>query len=305
MIKTLRITSVMAAVLAVAFLVFLAVSGIHTDEQIEEFLNSAGVIEKFNKARGGRAADSKGQTPPLVKQAQAFGLYLNPPPAPVKRSSKKSVRAGLPKTRVSPPIVSAKFELIGTSYYARHPELSMALINEPAKGFRWVRQKGQVGHLFIDQIKDGLVVVKDGERAFELVTERPKRKSLVKGKADAETDSKGPSIPPDTSEGSTTSRKFPRLSDERKELMDQLMSRMQAAHADFESDKTGSAPGREERMARMKELLSKLQDTQISAEEAKKLDRLGRELKDVQEDPNKVGRQADEKPKVRRRAERR
>ena len=79
MIKTLRITSVAAVALAVVFFAFPAVFGVRGDQQTERFLNSAGVIEKFNKLRSGKSAKGRSQVSPLVKQAEAFALYLDPP----------------------------------------------------------------------------------------------------------------------------------------------------------------------------------------------------------------------------------
>ena len=150
MIKTLRITSITAAILAVVFFILPTVFGIRSDKQSEQFLNSAGAIEKFNEVKGNKSRKSEEQTSPLVKQAKAFSLYLNPPPKPQKPSTYSKT------TRRKPPTVSAKFKLIGTSYYALHPELSLALIDEPGKGFRWVKQSSKVGHLIIEQVKDGL-----------------------------------------------------------------------------------------------------------------------------------------------------
>jgi hypothetical protein len=292
MIKTLRITTVIAAVLAAVFLVFLAVVGVKSDQQAEEFLNSPGVIENFTKARGTKAKDDGSQIPPLVEHAQAFGLYLNPPAIP--KSTPKTKASTTTSPAVRPTQVLTKFELIGTSFHAMHPELSMALIDEPGKGLHWVRQSGQVGHLLIEQIKDGLVVVKDGERTFELVPERPKVRSLIRGKDQDANDTAPPSPSAvlrtaalDVPSRITTAPKPPQLTDERREMMEKLMSKMMAAQADSVSDKTGAQLSNEERMKKMEELLSQFQDTRISSEEAKKLDRLGKQLKTVEQDPNR------------------
>ena len=80
MIKTLRITSITAAILAVVFFILPTVFGIRSDKQSEQFLNSVGAIEKFNEAKGNKSRKSEERTSPLVKQAKAFSLYLNPPP---------------------------------------------------------------------------------------------------------------------------------------------------------------------------------------------------------------------------------
>jgi ribosomal protein L16 Arg81 hydroxylase len=147
--------------------------------------------------------------------------------------------------------------------------------------------------LLIDQIKDGLVVVKDGERTFELVAERPERISLIRGKGGkaADTEAASPSdaprtTTPDVPSRITTAQMPPQLTDERKDMMEELMNKMMAAQTDFESDKTSSQLSPKERLEKMKELLSQFQDTRISDKEAQKLDRLGRQLKDVDQDPN-------------------
>jgi hypothetical protein len=177
MIKTLRITSIIVAVLAAVFVVFPTVFGVRSDEQVEGFLNSTGSIERFKEARGDENKDIGGQSSPLVREADAFALYLNPPAKP-KRAA-VSHRPARPPRPAGP--VSAKFELLGTSVYPSHPELSLALIDEPGKGFHWVRQGGKVGHLIIEQIKDGLVVVRDGQRTFELVAESQREGSRRAG----------------------------------------------------------------------------------------------------------------------------
>ncbi|MHC4221813.1 MAG: hypothetical protein ACYST9_05275, partial [Planctomycetota bacterium] len=132
MVKTLRITSVLAAVLAVGLFAPSMAFGVDSNKEVEKFLSSPGVIEKFNKAKGRKKTAGTSQVSPLVKQAKAFALYLDPPPSP---SRSKGARPGTTKTTTRrPPVVSAKFDLVGTSYYQSHPELSLALINQPGKG---------------------------------------------------------------------------------------------------------------------------------------------------------------------------
>src|SRR4030066_11509 len=159
MIKTLRITSIIAVLLAIVFFVVPAVFGFRGDKQIEQFLNSAGAIEGFSQAKGEKGGDSQREISPLVKQAEAFALYLNPPPKPSPAPSGSVARS---EPRPMGP-VAAKFKLIGTSRHVLQPELSLALIDEPGKGLCWVRQSSKVGYLIIEQIRDGLVVVRDGQ----------------------------------------------------------------------------------------------------------------------------------------------
>ena len=306
MIKTLRITSVVAAVLAVVFFAFSAVFGVRGDEQSGRFLDSAGVIEKFNQLRGQRSAKGRSQVSPLVKQAEAFALYINPPKPP--KPPKLPVTPGLPKTPVRGPEgpVSAKFTLIGISYYASHPELSLALIDEPGKGLHWVRQSGKVGHLIIEEVKTGLVVVRDGPRTFELAPQRPEKRSLLKGAASSARTGPRATLPssigpeatfirqvagPAKAASSTISRRPPssrpsRVSAEESAAMEKLMSKLKAVREGVRSDKTSSGHSDEEAAALMGKLLSGFRAARISDEEAKRLDRLGKDLNDTT-DPNR------------------
>ncbi len=182
MIKTLRITSIVAAVLAVIFLVFFVfpvVFGGSSDEHLQSArggLDSPGVIERFNKTVGNKAKTGQNEISPLVQQAGAFALYLNPPPAKTPRAA-----TGRTTDIARGPAVTPKFKLLGTSYYKGQPELSLALIDEPGKGLHWVRQSSKVGHLLIEQVKDGIVVFKDGKRTFELEAEQKPEISLLEG----------------------------------------------------------------------------------------------------------------------------
>jgi len=335
MIKTLRITSVAAVALAVVFFAFPAVFGGRGGES-ERFLNSDSVIERFNKLKSGTSTTGRSQESPLVKQAEAFALYLDPPKL-AKPTTTKITTPGPRPTPIPDPrpkAVSARFTLIGTSYYASHPELSLALIDEPGKGLHWVKQSGNVGHLIIEQVKSGLVVVRDGERTFELAPERPVKKSLIKGEGTptAKTDSKpalpasigpkptlsasigpkptlpasigpksasvrqtgGPAKPP----SSIISSRSPSVSDEERAALEKLMNELKAVQGSGKSDKTGGTTrSKEEIEALMGKLLYDYKSTRISAEEAKRLDRLGKELKDVNGDPNSPQSRKIEKPK--------
>jgi len=309
MIKTLRITSVIAAISATIFFVFPAVFDVRGDEETEQFLRSDGAIKKFklNKTRGNKAKGSKSQVPPLVRQAKAFALYLNPPPKPKPRKVAKTKARKQSAPR--PKKVSSKFELIGTSYYALHPELSLALIDEPGKGLRWVRQSGQVGHLVIEQIKDGLVVLKDGKRTFEEpVVERPKEKSLLKAKSlsSGRTDSKSTRTASDRkalakkrlgkeARAGIPAIRAPQQSAEEVALMEKLVRELKTAQKGSKSDKIGLRPGDsdEDNAALIEKYISDLETVRVGAEEARQLDRLGKKLKGARQGANQAKTRGD------------
>ena len=170
MIKTLRITSVLVAILAVIFVALPVVYGVRNDKDIENFLNSPSVVDNFrDKAGSDKTKAGRNQISPLVKQAGAFALYLNPPKTQPSKPGKTKSKT---TTRPRPREVSNKFDLIATSYYALRPEMSLALIKKSEGGLDWVRQSSKVGHLIIEQVKDGVVVIRDGERTFKLAAER-------------------------------------------------------------------------------------------------------------------------------------
>ena len=82
MIKTLKITTLVAAVLCVVLVVTVTAFGLKGDPEIEKFLDSPSIIEELKKVLG-QAEATTDQVSPLVKQAQAFALRIDPPPLPV------------------------------------------------------------------------------------------------------------------------------------------------------------------------------------------------------------------------------
>lgn len=170
MIKALRITSIIVAIAAVVLFILPAVYGVRTDPQIEEFLKTPDAVEKFTaKGRSGAPGTrDESQGTPLVKQAADFARYLNPPPPPPPPpvQAPGAVAAQPAPAPMGP--VSAKFNLIATSFYASNPGMSLALIDEPGKGLHWVKQGGTVEHLTIEKITDGTITIREGQRSSEM-----------------------------------------------------------------------------------------------------------------------------------------
>jgi hypothetical protein len=164
MIKTLRITSIIAAIAATVLLVLPAVYGVRKNPKIEEFLKSPGAVDKFTAAKGQNTA-KKNTESPLVKEATVYSITINPPPPPPPKVAPGAPSGPAP----APPVpVAVKFDLVATSYYASHPEQSFVLIDEPGKGLHWVKQGSAVGHLTIETVKDGAIIVRDGQRTSEM-----------------------------------------------------------------------------------------------------------------------------------------
>ncbi len=174
MIKTLRITSFIAVLLAMAIFALPIKYGVKTDQNVENFLNAPQIADIFKATLGSRPAAPVNQTHPLVQQAEAFALVLNPPKPVVKETPKQINRMG--NITLPPPQVTPKFNLISTSYYPFNPEMSQALIEE-GKRRLWVKQSSEFNHLIIEQVKDGVIVVRNGEETYELKTPERKLKS--------------------------------------------------------------------------------------------------------------------------------
>jgi len=180
MIKTLRITSVLAGMLAIAFLAISVVYGTDKDPEVDELLKAPSAVEEFEKHKGENARKASANTKsPLVVAAEDLAKLINPPkkvvPRPVRTGAKIAKR---PTPKVAPKKVSAKFRLVGTCY-SDTPANRVAFIDEPGQGQHWVRESDKIGHMTIKEIKDGVVVVHNGKGLEELVKEEPETLSLI------------------------------------------------------------------------------------------------------------------------------
>lgn len=273
MIKTLRITSIVAGVLACGFLAFPFIFGIRADPRVEELLKAADATEKFSSIQNQRTAKKDTQLSPLVKQAQAFALYLNPPAPKPEPEDPESPRA------IRPVVITPKFDLIGTSIHPTRPELSLALIDEPGKGLHWVRQSAKVEHLTIEQIKSGVVVVSDGSTTSEIVAERPEKISLLRNPPVGNTPVVSLVVPPQLPEDTTPQMPQVEVPMERisKEL-EEIEQQVNAGTLDPNEAAEKSAAVVEKYMADTEAARSR-----ITSEEAKGLDRLGSQLQAKQD----------------------
>lgn len=104
--------------------------------------------------------------PPLVEQATAFAVYLQPPAPPAPKEAPKPKTAVQPAPR--PPVATPQFRLLATSCCLSSPEKSLALIAEPGKGDRWTRPGERLGHLVIESVENGTIVYRDGNQRHEM-----------------------------------------------------------------------------------------------------------------------------------------
>lgn len=172
--------------------------------------------------------------------------------------------------------------------------MSQALIDEPGKGRYWVKQSSKVGHLQIEQIKDGLIVVKGSQETFELAIEEStvQDSSTIPRRTGSPTGIK-PTLPVSsrsTYRAATPSVTLPTKEapddDERDARAKALIEKLRNLQKETISDQATGTEDKD-KAARIERLISQYQSTRISPEEAKKLGNLGRTLKDKDSDPNR------------------
>jgi len=304
MVKTLRITGLLVVIFAVlvvgsvlGFVPFLN-RDTADDEQARKVLSSPGAVERFKTQHGDKGPATEDRTPPLVQQAQLLAGILNPPVKDRKPSTPRKTGT----TPIRRPVVSssAKFDLVGTSYLASAPQESFAYIRLPGNQYQWVKQGSEVGHLVIKEVRSGSITYLDGQSPTELAVEPiPDTTSLLTSGASASPAVSGPSRPatvrtvnrrtgrPGLSTNTPPRPSQPSGMDEKdEEALGDLVNRLRDMQNSFRSDKTGSNSkvGPEDRAAMVNKVISEFKSSsQVSDEEAEKLDDLGKQLNGTKE----------------------
>lgn len=178
MITTLKITTVLAALICVCMVGFVGAFGLKGDPEAEKLLAEPSFVDQLKEVITIARADSD-EMSPLVREAQLFANRINPPPPP-KPSTPPKRSAAKPRpevsTRPKPPTPptppSAKFEVIATCRYEDDPDKSMALLKLPAKGLKWVRVNEHVEHLVVAEVTDGSVIMSDNGRLLQPIAMR-------------------------------------------------------------------------------------------------------------------------------------
>lgn len=196
MVSTLRIAGVVAVVLA--GLLLASVTGFasfktldtRNDEEFARILSSSSVVEEFQDNQGDKEQDRQAAISPLVMQAEQFAIYLTPPaPAVTVSESPTGPGRGRRGPEVAPPVASAVFDLVGTSYSAAGQDDSFAYIRmQDGKTSKWVRTGELIGHLRIKEIRPDSIICLDGEREVPMfVPQRTVTSSLLEGGISAAT----------------------------------------------------------------------------------------------------------------------
>ena len=116
-----------------------------------------------------------------MKYANAFSLRLNPPEPVVKKEVNQPIRSNgpLPVRNVKKSLYT-KFSVLGTAVNEACPERSMALLDLPGSGKKWVFQGESVDRVLIEKISDGRILYDDGSGRNELCVIMPETASLLK-----------------------------------------------------------------------------------------------------------------------------
>ena len=301
MVKTLRITSVIVVLLSMAIFAFPVIYGVKTDQNIEEFLDSPDVLEVYQATSGDRPTTPVNQVHPLVQQAEVLRKILVPV---VVKPQPRTQTAGRTKPPVATPQkVTPKFTVECTIYYEQNPQLSMAMIKEGTRR-SWVMQSSSVNHLIIEEVRDGVVVVRNGEETFTLET--PERK-FVSPEVIIPSSSSGRITDPQPSDiasaptgnsplsrptrvvssSKTTSALRDESDEERSKRLEELYEKLKMISDKGSADQENDTGNLDDKVLQMKKLVTEFQreSMNISDEESERLDGLGEYLDLIQDTP--------------------
>jgi hypothetical protein len=192
MIKTLRVTSAAAVLLAVVVLAsvlgfqryasLLPLNlGVRSDKQTEKILSGPSAVDRFKEQYGNKVPPGRDTTPPLVKQAEIFRDIINPP-APDGTRPAMALKNLPPKpiATTAKPIgpVSSKFDLLQTCC-SSDPKTSFANIRLADGTYQWVGVGSEIGRVTIKEIHKGSILCSDGNRDFPMDMEAPPETSSL------------------------------------------------------------------------------------------------------------------------------
>lgn len=202
MLRTLRITSFISIIAAAGTVVFVMIFGWRQNAEVQAFLEQPSIVEQLKKTTN-TMAQKVDAVSPLVTQAAAFALRIDPPPPPPpppqlkkdENTQTEETKIKVPPPPPPPPPKTVKFDLVATAKYKSQPEKSLALLNMVSEGYKWYRQGETVGRFTIHEVKEGSIVLyQDGKKDTELFVPSPAPvKSLLKADQTMASITKGPS----------------------------------------------------------------------------------------------------------------
>ena len=171
-IRFLYSASAIAVICSIVILTLLW-RGHKPDLEIAKLLDATQTKNKSQKTVNLKKTRSL-QNSPLVVQAQIYADLLNPPKSIIKDEpiSHTPSRTEIPQIQIRPKVTDPKFKVHATSVYRSDFQgRSMALISEPGRGLRWVREGDDLGRLIVHEIKQGIVIYQNGEHLGQVTWE--------------------------------------------------------------------------------------------------------------------------------------
>lgn len=165
MIKLLYSISLLVLISA-SLLFVLSVTQWGQDSSENKDNSEISIVERYKKlgASGGR--NNRDVISPLVKQASAYALYLNPPKPPAPKTVPRPTVHAQPVNRTVD--ITPKFRLLATTYYRSSPDKSLALVSEPGKGDHWVKKGERLGHFMVESVEKEGIFYRDGNQTREM-----------------------------------------------------------------------------------------------------------------------------------------
>ena len=139
-------------------------------------------ISERLRTRQNLNGDDNAASTPLVEQAQAFALYLNPPKPPSQTETPAPAIAVPSVPR--PPSPAPQFKLLAISHYRSNPEMSLAMIWDASKGGTWMRKGDRLGHFVVERIEKDAIFYRDGDqlRQMAMTIKEPVQLARLKSK---------------------------------------------------------------------------------------------------------------------------
>ncbi|ARN57838.1 hypothetical protein [Sedimentisphaera salicampi] len=234
MLRLFQIFSFLVLISSVVMAVMLIKKPAPESEKVQEFLANASVAEEF-KAKADTSNSDQNSESALVKAARQ---YTKEPEEPqpnrnISRSNtnprpKNNTPDPQPKKQQEPKPpspIKVRFTLEGTCVNEDRPELSMAFVDLPGEGKKWVYQGQTVGHLRIRKINEDSIYLDNNGSVSELEIKEHKSsiKNILESVAPAEkqvssSSSQAPLEKPQTQSQQNTEQFVPQAEDPLKEM---------------------------------------------------------------------------------------
>jgi len=147
-------------------------------------------ISATERLRQSRNSHNSAASSPLLEQAEAFALYLNPPKPPPRREASLPAVSAVsvsPPPAPRPPSPTPQFRILAISYYRSSPDKSLAMVWDANKGGYWIKKGDRLGHFVVERIEKEAIIYRDGDqlRQMAVAVKQPVPLARLKAKESA------------------------------------------------------------------------------------------------------------------------